>query len=206
MGSKSGWNLRGKVIPDLAASRAGIAVGDKLIGISLDEKQFDEIISPADVQMYLETAGVDGSLTYFYQRPSYSFSDNFYYADLKHIDTPPRWTASIIFLSIVGLVWLGIGIFVLFKQGSRSPFVLHFATVCLAAFVFHVYKPIGLGEDLDLAISLLDDFAFAFFVPLFLHFCLRYPVRSDVFDTPRWKLTRSMFRRLLFHSEFSRFR
>ncbi|MEO8073632.1 MAG: PAS domain S-box protein, partial [Acidobacteriota bacterium] len=176
-----------KVMPDLAASRAGIAVGDKLIGISLDEKQFDEVISPADVQMYLETAGVDGNLTYFYQRPSYSFSDNFYYADLKHIDTPPRWTASIIFLSIVGLVWLGIGIFVLFKQGSRSPFVLHFATVCLAAFIFHVYKPLGLGEDLDLAISLLDDFAFAFFVPLFLHFCLRYPVRSEVFDKPRWK-------------------
>ena len=177
----------GKVMPELAASRAGIAVGDKLLGISLDEKQFDEIISPADVQMYLETAGVDGSLTYFYQRPSYSFSDNFYYADLKHIDTLPRWTASIIFLSVVGLVWLGIGIFVLFKQGSRSPFVLHFATVCLAAFVFHVYKPLGLGEDLDLAISLLDDFAFAFFVPLFLHFCLRYPVRSAVFDEPRWK-------------------
>ncbi len=176
-----------KVLPELAASRAGIAVGDKLIGISLDEKQFDEIISPADVQMYLETAGVDGNLTYFYQRPSYSFSDNFYYSDLKHIDTLPRWTASIIFLSVVGLVWLGIGVFVLFKQGSRSPFVLHFATVCLAAFVFHVYKPIGLGEDLDLAISLLDDFAFAFFVPLFLHFCLRYPVRSEVFDESRWK-------------------
>ncbi|MGI8641334.1 MAG: ATP-binding protein [Pyrinomonadaceae bacterium] len=176
-----------KVRPGLAASRAGIAVGDKLIGISLDEKQFDEVVSSADVQMYLETAGIDGNLTYFYQRPSYSFSDNFYYADLKHIDTIPRWTASIIFLSVVGLIWLGIGIFVLFKQGSRSPFVLHFATVCLAAFVFHVYKPIGLGEDLDLAISLLDDFAFAFFVSLFLHFCLRYPVRNEVFDEPRWK-------------------
>ena len=176
-----------KILPDLAASRAGIAVGDKLIGISLDEKQFDEITSPADVQMYLETAGTDGSLTYFYQRPSYSFSDNFYYADLKHLDTLPRWTASIFFLSLVGLIWLGIGIFVLFKQGSRSPFVLHFATVCLAAFIFHVYKPIGVGKDLDLAISLLDDLAFAFFVPLFLHFCLRYPVRSEVFDDPRWK-------------------
>ena len=176
-----------KVLPGLAASRADIAVGDKLLGISLDEKQFDEIASPGDVQMYLETAGVDGNLTYFYQRPSYSFANNFYYADLKHIDTLPRWTASTIFLALVGLVWLGIGIFVLFKQGSRSPFVLHFAAVCLAAFIFHVYKPIGLGEDLDLAISLLDDFAFAFFVPLFLHFCLRYPVRSEVFDEQRWK-------------------
>ena len=176
-----------KVLPGLAASRAGISVGDKLLGISLDEKQFDEVVSPADVQMYLETAGVDGSLTYFYQRPSYSFSNNFYYTDLKHIDTAPRWTASIVFLSFVGIIWLSIGIFVLFKQGSQSPFVLHFATVCLAAFVFHVYRPIGLGEDFDLAVSLLDDFAFAFFAPLFLHFCLRYPVRSEVFDDSRWK-------------------
>ncbi len=176
-----------KVAPNLAASRAGIAVGDKLIGISLDDKQFDEIVAPSDVQLYLETAGVKGNLTYFYQRPSYTFSNNFYYADLKNIDSFPRWTASLIFLAIVGLVWLGVGIFVLFKQGSSSPFVIHFALVCLAAFVFHVYSPIGLGEDFDDAIRLLDDAAFAFFAPLFLHFCLRYPVRSEIFDRSRWK-------------------
>ena len=176
-----------KVTPRLAASRAGIAVGDKLLGISLDEKQFDEVNQASDVQQYLEVAGAGNTLTYFYQRPSYSFANNFYYADLRNIDTFPRWTASLIFLSIVGLIWLGVGIFVLFKQGSQSPFVLHFAMVCLAAFVFHVYKPIGIGKDLDLTISLLDDAAFAFFVPLFLHFCLRYPVRMNVFDETRWK-------------------
>ena len=137
--------------------------------------------------MYLEAAGVGGNLTYFYQRPSYPFADNFYYADLKNIDTAPRWTASIIFLTIVGLIWLGVGIFVLFKQGSRAPFVLHFATVCLVAFVFHAYRSLGFGEDFDLAVRFLDDMAFAFFVPLFLHFCLRYPVRSEVFDESRWK-------------------
>jgi PAS domain S-box-containing protein len=27
----------------------------------------------------------------------------------------------------------------------------------------------------------------SFFVPLFLHFCIRYPVRNEVFDSPRWK-------------------
>ncbi len=90
-----------------------------------------------------------------------------------------------IFLIFVGLIWLGVGTFVLIKQGSQAPFVLHFALVCLAAFVFHVYKPIGTGEDFDLAVSLFDDIGFAFFVPLFLHFCLRYPVRSEVFDDAR---------------------
>ena len=137
--------------------------------------------------MYLDAAGVDGNLTYFYQKPSYSFADNYYFADLRNIDSVPRWTPSIIFLSIVGLVWFGVGIFVLFKQGSQSPFVIHFATVCLAAFVFHTYRSIGTEQDLDLAIGLVDDLAFAMFVPLFLHFCIRYPVRNTVFDDRRWK-------------------
>lgn len=176
-----------RVIPGLAASRAGISPGDKLVNISLDGRTFDELASVADVPMYLDAAGPGGTLTYFYQKTSYSFQNNFYYADLRNIDTLPRWTPSIVFLTFVGLIWLGVGIFVLFKQGSQSPFVLHFATVCLAAFVFHVYRSLNLGQDFDLAVNLLDDIAFAFFPPLFLHFCLRYPVRSAVFDTPRWK-------------------
>ncbi len=176
-----------QVTKGLAGDRAGISAGDKLIGIGLDSEKTEEITSAADVQMYLEIAGLDGSLTYFYQKPAYSFADNYYYADLRHIDSVPRWTPAIVFLTIVGLIWLGVGFFVLFKQGSDSPFVLHFASVCLAAFVFQAYKAIGTGQDFDLAVSLLDDIAFAFFVPLFLHFCIRYPVRSDVFDVKRWQ-------------------
>ncbi len=176
-----------KVLPGLAASRQGISAGDKLITISLDGETFDEVTSVVDIQMYLAEAGPGGSLTYYYQKPSYSFSDNYYYADLKNIDTLPRWTPSIVFLTIVGLIWLGVGMFVLFKQGSRSPFVIHFASICLAAFVFHVYRPLNTGQDFDLAVSLLDDFAFALFPPLFVHFCLRYPVRSEVFDSAPWK-------------------
>jgi PAS domain S-box-containing protein len=184
---KNGAIYAEKVTPGLAASRAGISPGDRLLTVSLDGETFDEVVSVADIPMYLDAAGVGGTLTYYYQKTSYSFANNFYYADLKNIDTLPRWTPSIIFLTIVGLIWLGVGMFVLFKQGSRSPFVLHFAMVCLAAFVFHVYKSLNLGQDLDLAVNLLDDIAFAFFAPLFLHFCLRYPVHSEVFDNQRWK-------------------
>ncbi len=184
---KNGGIYAEKVAPGLAASRAGISPGDRLLTVSLDGESFDEVVSIADIPMYLDAAGVGGTLTYYYQKTSYSFANNFYYADLKNIDTLPRWTPSIIFLTIVGLIWLGVGMFVLFKQGSRSPFVLHFAMVCLAAFVFHVYHSLNLGQDLDLAVNILDDIAFAFFAPLFLHFCLRYPVHSEVFDNQRWR-------------------
>ena len=175
-----------KVKAGFAASRAGLSAGDKLIGIGFDDQKIEENVLVSDIYIYLDQAGVGGNLTYLYQRPSYSFSNNFYYADLRNIDSVPRWSPSIVLLSIVGAIWLAIGVFVLLKQGSRSPFVLHFATVCLAAFVFHSYRAIGLGQDFDLAIKLLDDMAFAFFVPLFVHFCMRYPVRSEVFDDRRW--------------------
>jgi PAS domain S-box-containing protein len=176
-----------RVKAGFSGSRAGISVGDKLLGIGLEDDKIEEINSVADVQMYLETAGVNGNLTYFYQRPSYTFADNYYFADLHHIDPVPRWTPSTIFLSIVGLVWLAVGLFVLFKQGSSSPFVLHFASVCLVDFVFHTYRPIGTGRDFDLAIDLLDNIALAFFAALFLHFCIRYPVRNEVLSAERWK-------------------
>ena len=185
---KDGGIFAEKVIPGLAASRAGISPGDRLLTISLDDgKSFDEVVSVADIPMYLDAAGVGGTVTYYYQKTSYTFANNFYYADLRNIDTLPRWSPSIIFLTIVGFIWLGVGVFVLFKQGSRSPFVLHFAMVCLAAFVFHVYRSLNLGQDFDLAVNLLDDISWAFFAPLFLHFCLRYPVHSDVFDRKPWK-------------------
>jgi two-component system NtrC family sensor kinase len=176
-----------KVTPGLAGSRAGIPAGAKLTAIGLDSDNLEEITSVADVAMFLDAAGVGGSLTYSFQKPFYATADKDYFADLKNIDPVERWTPSVIFLSIVGMVWLGVGLFVLFKQGSTSPFVLHFAMVCLAAFVFHTYRSIGTGRDFDLAIDLLDNIALAFFAPLFLHFCIRYPVRSDVFSEERWK-------------------
>lgn len=176
-----------RVSPGLAGSRAGISVGDRLISIGTTSEAGDEIVAVSDVQMYLDQAGVGGSLTYFYQKPSYSFSDNYYFADLRNIDEVRRWTPSMIFLAVVGAIWLLVGLFVLFKQGGHSPFVIHFATVCLTAFVFHTYRPIGFGQDFDLAVGLVDDIAFLLFVPLFLHFCIRYPVRNTVFDGEKWQ-------------------
>ncbi|MBV9240839.1 MAG: hypothetical protein JO314_02425, partial [Acidobacteria bacterium] len=176
-----------RVLPGYSGARAGISTGDRLIGIGLNDQNLDEITSPAEVQMYLDAAGVDGTLTYYYQKTNYTFSNNYYFADLRHIDPLPRWTPSIIFLAIVGLVWLIVGAFVLFQQGSSAPFVLHFATVCLAAFIFHILRSIGTGKDFDLAVDLMDNAAFAFFVPLFVHFCIRYPVRTAIFSPKRWK-------------------
>lgn len=176
-----------KVLPGFAASRAGLSTGDKLIGIGQEGQRTEEVTRASDIQIYLDTVGVGGNLTYFYQRPSYTFANNFYFADLHNLDTLPRWTPSIIFLIIVGFVWLAVGFFVLIKQGSGSPFVIHFAILCLSAFTFHIYRSVGTGEDFDLGVSLVDNLAFILFSSLFMHFCLRYPTQSEIFDSARWK-------------------
>ena len=61
-----------KVLQGLSASRAGVSPGDRIEAISLDGQTFEELISVADVPMYLDTAGIGGSLTYRIRKP-YSF-------------------------------------------------------------------------------------------------------------------------------------
>ena len=59
--------------------------------------------------------------------------------------------------------------------------------MCLAAFVFHFYTPLGSYRDLDLAVAFFKNAAFILFAPLFLHFCLVYPQRQQLFETKRWR-------------------
>ena len=128
-----------------------------------------------NVQMYLDQAQVGGNIHYLIERPSYPEESRFYYADLDNLDAIHKWTPRDLYINLIGLVYLFVGFFVLFKQGGRAPFALHFAALCLAAFVFHSYTPVGTYRDLDLAIAFLKNAAFILFPPLFLHFCLRLP-------------------------------
>ena len=171
-----------------SAERAWMLPGDHLMGIALDPKaKPDQITSARDVQIYLDQAGLDGHLHYLMQRPSYGADINAYWADLDHLGAFHKWTPRVIYINLLGLIYLFVGFFVLFKQGGRAPFVLHFATFCLAAFVFLFYTPVGSYRDLDLGIAFLDNAALLFFPPLFLHFCALYPSRQQLFATRRWR-------------------
>ena len=85
------------------------------------------------------------------------------------------------------MVYLFIGLFVIFKQGGRAPFVVHFAGFCLTSFVYHFYTPLGAYRDLDLAIAFLRNAGFIVAAPLFLHFSAIYPVRYHLFEDRRWR-------------------
>ena len=172
-----------------SGARGQILPGDRLIAISVDNKNYEEVGHSKDVQMYLDQARVGGDLHYLIERPSYPEESRFYYADLDQLDAIHKWTPRDVYINLIGVVFLFVGFFVLFKQGGRAPFALHFATLCLAAFVFCFYTPVGTYRDLDLAIAFLRNAAFILFPPLFLHFCLVYPQRQQLFQERRWRAT-----------------
>ena len=178
------------VEPNSAAGRKGvfgIVPGDRLIGISFDDADPGEPIERvSDIQIYLEEARATGKLRYLIQRPSYPEETQFYYVSLDNFTTQLGWTMRDLYINLVGIVYLLVGLFVLFKQGERAPFALHFTALCLVAFVFHFYKPYGAIEDLDSVIYFLDESAYIFFAPLFLHFCALYPVRHRLAERRRW--------------------
>jgi PAS domain S-box-containing protein len=177
------------VEPNSSGARGQILPGDHLIGISIDNRKYDEVGSAREVQMYLDQAHVGKDIHYLIERPSYPEDSRLYYADLDHLDATHKWTPLVVYINLIGLVFLFVGFFVLFKQGGRAPFALHFASVCLAGFVLCFYTEVGTYRDLDLAIAILKNAALIVFPPLFLHFCLLYPVRQQLFERKRWRAT-----------------
>ncbi|MCA1613003.1 MAG: PAS domain S-box protein [Acidobacteria bacterium] len=178
------------VDPYSAAGRAGILgilPGDRLVAVSPDEEHFEPIVNSSEVSIYLEEAkGGRGRLVYLIERPDPVNGARPYEVVLDRLAPIPNRGARAFYLNAVGLVYLFVGLFVLFKQGARAPYVLHFATLCVAAFVFHFYKPVGFYEDLDQSIAFLDDAAQILFAPLLLHLCAIYPVRRHLSERRRW--------------------
>jgi two-component system NtrC family sensor kinase len=179
--------LADKVLPGSSGARAQIHEGDRLIAISTDNRTYEEVAEAEKVQLYLDEAQVGRNIHYLIERPSYPEESRYYYADLDNLDAVHKWTPRDLYINLIGLVYVFVGLFVLFKQGGRAPFALHFAGVCLAAFVFHSYTPLGTYEDLDLAIAFLKNAALILFAPLFLHFCMVYPERQQLFQEKRWR-------------------
>ncbi|HVS82765.1 MAG TPA: ATP-binding protein [Pyrinomonadaceae bacterium] len=184
------------VQPGSAAARARIISGDRLLAVSMTGRKCndvtrgprcEQVATATGVQMYLDQARVGGEIHYLIERPSYPEETRIYYADLDNLGAIQNWTARDAYINLIGLVYLCVGLFVVFKQGGRAPFVLHFATLSLAAFVFQFYTPIGTYRDLDLAIAFLRSAGFIMFAPLFLHFSAIYPVRYHLFEERRWR-------------------
>ena len=155
------------VVPEGPADKAGIHSGDILKEINGQIIQNDR-----HVTQILYGLGVWSRATYHVERNGKGF-------DTTVVIGPPaeQFLRHQEYLEIIGIIYFLVGIFVLVKR-SRSPHAVHFYFVCLTSFVFYAFHSTGKFNPFDWTIFWFDLAASLFLPPLFLHFCLEFPIRN----------------------------
>jgi PAS domain S-box-containing protein len=143
--------------------------------------KYETVEKAETVSLYLDKQGVGNEARYVieHQDPTlqsiYRLGEgqNFYDVDFRVIPQPQQLEFGL-YLAFIGLVYLAVGLFVLFKQ-SRAALTYHFYAWFLASFVFYFYQSTREGSPLDNLVYVLDGVALALLAPLFLHFCMKFP-------------------------------
>ncbi len=99
----------------------------------------------------------------------------------------PQGTAGSVrnYLAIVGLLYLLIGTFILFRRWTARK-SRHFYVFCLASFVLYTFAYTGKLNLFDWTIYWLNVAAWVLQPALFLHFCLTFPERSELLRERRY--------------------
>ena len=183
-----------KVEPGGPASLAGVYRGDVLLAVRTNGNDFDPIERASDVQIYLDQAkdqlsfGNPLTLSYWVERRNESgdVAIREGIADLQSLQVRDPHTMRVLYLNLIGLIYLGIGIYFLLKQG-RAPYVTQFFVICLLAFIAHFFSStLEMRTQFDKGVDLADTIAFAFLAPLFIHFAAIYPLRQRLIARSRW--------------------
>ncbi len=90
-------------------------------------------------------------------------------------------------LRVIGLIYLAIGIYVLFRRWT-APRATHFYLFCLVSFALYALKYTGELNGLDWTILWLNVIAEALQPALFLHFALSFPEERFKRIRRRWLL------------------
>jgi PAS domain S-box-containing protein len=153
---------------DGPAARAGIQEGDILIAINGQQIETDWQVTKVlwDLGMWFEAS-------YLLQRGGAKFNA------IVTLSPPSlQFVLRRLSLEIVGIFYFLAGAFVLIKR-FNAPHVLRFYFVCLISFVLLAFSYTGKLNAFDWTIFWLETAATVFLPPLFLHFCLEFPVRRD---------------------------
>jgi two-component system, NtrC family, sensor kinase len=183
-----------KVEPDGPAALAGVYRGDVLLAVSENGVEVEEIKRAQDVQIYLDQVkyqpGFPGSvnLHYYVARRNDNgdavIKDGF--ADLQNLEKRDLHTRRGLYIALIGLIYLGIGVYFLLKQG-RAPYVTRFFVICLLAFIVHFYSATDeMRTQFDKGIDLADAIALALLGPFFIHFAALYPLRKRLVARSQW--------------------
>ena len=166
------------VSPNSPLALVALNKGDYLRYVFYQGK-YETIARAETVSLYLDKIGVGGEARYVIQHSDaplqeiYGLEEDQY--DVKFTVRPaPQNLGRGLYLAIIGLVYLCIGLFVLFRQ-DRAEMTYHFMAWFIASFVVYFYSSINTSTHLDRFVDFLDLAAFALLAPLFLHFCARFP-------------------------------
>ncbi len=176
-----------RVLPGSPGAHAGLKPGDLLTGIStapvtnIEElEQFgskpatakqgssEPVVRLGDLDRFLYRVGPFGNLHYSITRSGYQLE-----TPLLVIPEPADRSLSQA-ERIIGLVYLAIGLYVLFRRWT-APRAMHFYLFCLVSFALYALKYTGKFDFLDWTVYWGNHVAEALQPALFLHFALSFP-------------------------------
>ena len=140
---------------------------------------YEEVTRAETLSRYLESQGVGNNARYAIIHPDpvlkniFSIKHPFYDVDFKVVSRDQHLERGL-YLAFIAVVYLAIGLFVLFRQ-SRATLTYHFFAWFLLSFVVYFYHSTREFTKLDELVYLLSGAALALLAPLFLHFCARFP-------------------------------
>ena len=150
------------------ANQAGIRAGDILLSIN-----GAPVRNLTDVTKLLFRVEPSTELIYDLQRPDVAKTVRT--VNVTVVPIPKVEPFSLRgFLEFVGVLYLGIGLFVLIKRWS-APHALHFYVFCLTSFIVYSFSYSGRLNTFDWAIYWTDAVALLLQPALFLHFALAFP-------------------------------
>jgi len=160
------------------AEKAGIKAGDRLLSVrSSSSAQDHPVKNVASLQKQLYRVGV-------WQKAIYGID-----RDGIRIDTPvilvPTDRSLFTGLRLIALIYLGIGIYVLFRRWT-APKSTHFYIFCLVSFVLYSFHYTGKLNTFDWMIYWSNIAAWMLQPALFLHFALTFPEKRRFVARHPW--------------------
>ncbi len=151
-----------QVTGDGPAARAGIRAGDRLLQIN-----GTPVEQATDVSRILVRIGSWQQAKYSLERSGVTFKASVMVGEM----TPEP---ALYYQYMVGLAYLGIGLFVYFRRGNAQR-AIHFYALCLASFVLSTFHYTGKLNNFDKVMYWGNVMAGLLAPTLFLHFCLAFP-------------------------------
>src|SRR5437868_5482259 len=171
---RSGKLVAEKVDSEGPGARAGIKEGDELVAVD-----HGAVKRVPDLTRQQYRSGV-------YSKTTYSLLRQAIPVDTQLVLVPADRTLYTP-LRLIGLVYLGIGLYVLLRRWT-APKSTHFYLFCLVSFVFYSFHFTGKLNQFDWTIYWGNVIAWLLQPALFLHFVLTFPERKQFVRDHSWVL------------------